>query len=58
MTDLLRGACPFAEQLHQLPVQNIYLFSQLFKRHSILVLCSCIWRPGFCNFGAPVCAGA
>jgi hypothetical protein len=38
MTDLLRGACPFAEQLHQLPVQNIYLIPQLFKRHSILVL--------------------
>jgi hypothetical protein len=38
MTDLLSGACPLAQQLHQLPVQNINVIPQFFQRHSILVV--------------------
>jgi hypothetical protein len=38
MTDLLRGACPLAQQLHQLPIQNINVIPQFFQRHSILVV--------------------
>ena len=37
MTDHLCGACPLAEQLHELSVKLIDL-SQFFQRHSILVL--------------------
>jgi hypothetical protein len=38
LADHLRGAGPLIEQVNELAVQNIDLFTQFFERHSILEL--------------------